>query len=257
MKHVLEIILAAALLLMLLAGCNTGEETPETSPGASREPESSAARDATGVYLLNDRGEAVVDDAAFSSAAATMDNYRVFYEIFVGSFSDSNGDGVGDLRGIIDRMDYLNDGDDSSGVSLGVEGLWLSPIFKSGSYHKYDVNDYYAIDPAFGTEEDLSELLKICHERNVKVILDLVINHTGTLNPWFTAFAAARRSGDTQDPYYDFYACYTKGEAAPSGRTFRQLSGTAVFYECKFSDGMPELNYDNESVRQAVLDVAK
>ena len=250
MKRILTIILAAALLL---SGCGAGE-TPETSPGASPEE---ARRDATGVYLLNDSGEAVVDDAGLRDAVATEDNYRVFYEIFVGSFSDSNGDGVGDLRGIIDRMDYLNDGDDGSGVSLGVEGLWLSPIFKSGSYHKYDVNDYYTIDPAFGTEEDLAELLELCHERNVKVILDLVINHTGMLNPWFSAFISARRTGDTQNPYYDFYTCYAKGEATPSGRTFHPLSGTDFVYEGNFSDGMPELNFDNEAVRQAVLDVAK
>ena len=258
MERILAVLLAAALLLTLLAGCDAGGETPETSPGASPEasPEQTR-RDATGVYLLNDRGEAVVDDTALRPAAATDDNYRVFYEIFVGSFSDSNGDGVGDLRGIIDRMDYLNDGDDGSGVSLGVEGLWLSPIFKAGSYHKYDVNDYYAIDPAFGTQEDLVELLELCHQRNVKVILDLVINHTGTRNPWFTAFAAAHRNGDTQDPYYDFYTYCNKGETPPSGRTFRQLSGADILYECNFSDGMPELNYDNEAVRQAVLDVAK
>ena len=254
MKQALAIILAAALLLMLLAGCGAGNETPDASPEASPEE---AGRDASGAYLLNGRGEAIVDDAALSPAAAAGDNYRVFYEIFVGSFSDSNGDGVGDLRGIINRMDYLNDGDDASGVSLGVEGLWLSPIFKSGSYHKYDVNDYYTIDPAFGTQEDLKELLELCHERNVKVILDLVINHTGLLNPWFSAFAMAQRSGDTGDPYYDFYTYYTKGEAVPAGRTFNQLSGTDIFYECNFSGSMPELNFDNEDVRQAVLDVAK
>ncbi|MBP5280249.1 MAG: alpha-amylase, partial [Erysipelotrichaceae bacterium] len=73
------------------------------------------------------------------------DNYRVFYEIFTGSFSDSNGDGIGDLRGIINRMDYLNDGDPDSGLSLGVEGLWLTPIYKSPTYHKYDVTDYYQV----------------------------------------------------------------------------------------------------------------
>ena len=243
MKHVLVIILA---LVLLLSGCGAGKETPEN-----------ARHDATGVYLLNDNGEAIVDDADLQPAGATDDNYRVFYEIFVGSFSDSNGDGVGDLRGIINRMDYLNDGDDNSGVSLGVEGLWLSPIFKSGSYHKYDVDDYYTIDPAFGTEEDLVELLELCHERNVKVILDLVINHTGTLNPWFTSFVKAQRNGDTEDPYYDFYTYYTKGETAPTVRTFHQLSGTDILYEGNFSDSMPELNYDNDAVRQAVLDVAK
>ena len=81
-----------------------------------------------------------------------QDHNRVFYEIFVGSFSDSDGDGVGDLRGIINRMDYLNDGDPVSGKSLGIEGIWLTPVFQSPSYHKYNVTDYYTIDPAFGTE---------------------------------------------------------------------------------------------------------
>ena len=240
MKRTLTITLASALLL---TGCGT-QQTQET-------------RDATGTYLLNDRGEAIVNDADLGNAVATDDNYRVFYEIFVGSFSDSDGDGIGDLRGIINRMDYLNDGDDNSGVSLGVEGLWLSPIFKSGSYHKYDVNDYYTIDPKFGTEEDLRELIELCHERNVKVILDLVINHTGTLNPWFISFLNAHRSRDTNDPYYDFYVWYPTGETAPAGRTFAQLSGTSDYYECNFSNSMPELNYDNDAVRQAVLDVAK
>ena len=240
MKRTLTIIFAAALLLV---GCGT-QQTPGTL-------------DATGTYHLNDRGEAIINDADLGHAVATDDNYRVFYEIFVGSFSDSDGDGTGDLRGIINRMDYLNDGDDNSGLSLGVEGLWLSPIFKSGSYHKYDVNDYYMIDPEFGTEEDLRELVELCHERNVKVILDLVINHTGTLNPWFISFINAHRSGDVDDPYYDFYTWYSEGDTAPAGRTFAQLSGTSDYYECNFSNSMPELNYDSDAVRQAVLDVAK
>ena len=246
MKRSFSIILAVALLL---TGCG--------STDATQPPLETEMRDATGTYLLNGRGEAIVNDADLGNAVSTDDNYRVFYEIFVGSFSDSDGDGTGDLQGIINRMDYLNDGDDNSGVSLGVEGLWLSPIFKSGSYHKYDVNDYYTIDPKFGTEEDLRELIELCHERNVKVILDLVINHTGTLNPWFISFLNAHRSGDTADPYYDFYVWYPAGETAPAGRTFAQLSGTSDYYECNFSNSMPELNYDNDAVRQAVLDVAK
>ena len=87
-------------------------------------------------------------------------NSRVFYEIFVGSFSDSDGDGTGDLRGIINRMDYLNDGNPGSGNSLGIEGIWLTPVFLSPSYHKYDVADYYQIDPAFGNLEDLQEPIR-------------------------------------------------------------------------------------------------
>ena len=84
-------------------------------------------------------------------------------------FSDSNGDGIGDLRGIINHFDYLNDGNVNSETSLGVQGIWLSPIFTSPSYHKYDAKDYYQIDWRFGTEADLKELIELCHSRNVKL----------------------------------------------------------------------------------------
>ena len=145
----------------------------------------SCARTQTGAggYELRN-GEAVVLEKG-ADVPAPDDNARVFYEIFVGSFSDSDGDGIGDLRGIIKRMDYLNDGDPASGLSLGVEGVWLTPIFASPSYHKYDVTDYRTIDPAFGTMDDLRELIALCHERGVKLILDLPVNHTGSLNAGF------------------------------------------------------------------------
>lgn len=200
--------------------------------------------------------ELSVAEAALKSDFVCDDNYRVFYEIFVGSFSDSDGDGIGDLRGIINRMDYLNDGDPNSGRSLGVEGLWLTPIFASPSYHKYDVSDYYSIDPAFGTMDDLKELLELCHERNVKVILDLVINHTSSKIPWFINFRTAQQTGNTASKYYDYYSHCSDGEQIP-GCSYAKLPGTNQYYECNFWDQMPELNYDNPSVRTAMLDVAK
>ena len=183
-------------------------------------------------------------------------NSRVFYEIFVGSFSDSDGDGIGDLRGIINRMDYLNDGDPSSMNSLGIEGIWLTPVFLSPSYHKYDVTDYYQIDPQFGTLEDLQDLIALCHERNVKLILDLPLNHTGDNCEWFRNFKNAHMSGDTADPYYDFYTWIPADDPAPAGRRFRKLGNPALQVEANFSDNMPELNFDSEEVRQAALDVA-
>ncbi|MGN0814126.1 MAG: alpha-amylase family glycosyl hydrolase [Candidatus Coproplasma sp.] len=205
----------------------------------------------------NENGELCIRDEKLNTTYVTDDNNRVFYEIFVGSFSDSNGDGTGDLRGIINRFDYLNDGDPNSGLSLGVEGIWLTPIFSSPTYHKYDVTDYYKIDPKFGTEDDLVELVELCHERNVKLILDLPINHTSTSNAMFQKFSQAQKSGDTENKYYDYYSYYVDGDPAPSGRTFNQLAGTDVRYECNFEGGMPELNYDNQSVREEMLDVAK
>ena len=202
--------------------------------------------------------EYVFDDKAQFKAGRDPGHNRVFYEIFVSSFSDSNGDGIGDLRGIINRLDYLNDGNPDSGKSLGIGGIWLTPIFKSSSYHKYNVNDFYQVDPDFGTKEDLKELIAGCHERGILLILDMPINHTGTMNPWYNEFVIAQRKQDTSSEYYDFYTWHDDSEGpAPAGRTFQPIAGTTHSYECNFSGDMPELNYDNEAVFRAVVDVAK
>ncbi len=239
MKRTISLLLAVLLLSgSLLTGCGQ-------------------AMDASGKYPLSKSGEATINDKNLLTGFQAEDNSRVFYEIFVGSFSDSDGDGVGDLRGIINRMDYLNDGDPDSGLSLGVEGIWLTPIFQSPSYHKYDVTDYYTVDPAFGTQEDLQELIDLCHQRNVKLILDLPINHTGALNQWFTKFISAHRAHNTRDEYYYFYSFYTKGGSTTPPGGYAQLSGTEDYYECNFSGDMPELNFDTPAVRTAVVDVAK
>ncbi len=211
---------------------------------------------AVGKYALSPGGEAVVDDVVFHGDGTIPDNNRVFYEIFVGSFSDSNGDGIGDLRGIIDRMDYLNDGDPDSGLSLGVEGIWLTPIFDSPSYHKYDVTDFYRIDPDFGTMEDLRELIDLCHERDVKLILDLPINHTSTENRWFKNFLNAHLMRNTGNAYYDFYTWLDADAQFPAGRHFARVAGRDLCYEANFSDTMPEPDFSNELVRRTMLDVA-
>ena len=184
------------------------------------------------------------------------DNYRTFYQIFVGSFSDSNGDGVGDIRGIINRFDYLNDGNVNSETSLGVQGIWLSPIFSSPTYHKYDAKDYYKIDWRFGEEKDLKELVELCHSRNVKLILDLAINHTSDKHEWFLKFKEARMQGDVDNEYYDFYACVTTAEKK-GGVRYQKIAGVDCWYECNFDGAMPELNYDNPKVKEAMVQVAK
>ena len=182
MKKLVSVLLAA----LLLAGCGANPAPTEPAETVPTEP------------------PVMVDPV--------NDNYRTFYQVFVGSFSDSNNDGIGDLRGVINRLDYLNDGNILSGKSLGVQGIWLSPIFSSPSYHKYDASDYYSVDWRFGTEEDLKELIAKCEERNIKLILDLVINHTSSQHPWFQQFKEARLGGDTENPYYDFYSCVTTAE---------------------------------------------
>lgn len=225
-KHTIRRICAALLAAMLMLALAACQNQPETTAGP------------------------------VEMADPVNDNYRTFYQIFVGSFSDSNGDGFGDLRGIINRFDYLNDGNMNSETSLGVQGIWLSPIFSSPSYHKYDATSYYQVDSKFGTEEDLKELAELCHSRNVKLILDLVVNHTSTRHEWFLKFKQARTNGDTTNPYYDYYTCVPKEEQV-GGRTYYRVGSTDWFYEGNFSSEMPELNFDNPDVRQAVLDVAK
>lgn len=226
---------------------NSGTDSTAGSNVDSQPGNSSLS--ATGEYIVKDI------DTSHMTAMTNENNARVFYHIFVGSFSDSNGDGVGDLRGIINRMDYLNDGDPDSGCSLGVQGIWLSPIFKSPSYHKYDTTDYYTIDPSFGTMDDLVELVNICHERGVKLILDLVINHTGKDNLWFIKFCQARKECNTDSEYYDFYA--VNDSIRLGSRTFSKVSGADCFYECNFSGDMPEPNYDNPFVYDTFVDVAR
>ena len=184
------------------------------------------------------------------------DNYRVFYQIFVGSFSDSDGDGIGDLKGVLNRLDYLNDGNVNSGKSLGIQGIWLSPVFVSPSYHKYDVVDYYQIDPQFGTEEDLKKLIDECHKRNIIVILDLAINHTSINHEWFKRFAEARKAENKTDAFYDYYTCVTD-ETKDKGKTYYPIPGTSYYYEGNFSGDMPELNFNNPEVRNEVLNIAK
>ena len=106
------------------------------------------------------------------------DNYRNYYEIFVRSFNDSDMDLIGDLNGVINKLDYIKD--------LGYNGIWLMPINPSGSYHKYDVDDYYAIDKSYGTLDDFKNLISECHKRNIKLIIDLVLNHSSKANPYFS-----------------------------------------------------------------------
>lgn len=210
----------------------------------------------SGLMLLAATGCSKKPNETLPPATDTVDdNYRTFYQVFVGSFSDGNNDGTGDLQGVINRFDYLNDGNVNSETSLGVQGIWLSPIFSSPSYHKYDTIDYYTIDWRFGTEDTLKELADLCEARNVKLILDLVLNHTSNQHEWFKQFKQARLNGDTENKYYDYYTCVIEQEKV-SGRTYQSLGG-GWYYECNFSGDMPELNYDNEAVRQEMLDVAK
>jgi alpha-amylase len=175
---------------------------------------------------------------------------RVCYEIFVRSFCDSNGDGIGDLNGIISKLDYLAD--------LGIEAIWLTPINPSPTYHKYDPVDHFGIEPEFGTMEDFKRLLAEAHERNIAVYLDLIVNHTSTYHPWFEEALKG-----PENPYRNFYWWLSPEKIEELGIAERQTSddsdevypwhevpGDTEKYYGLFYKGMPDLNYDSEPLKE-------
>ncbi|WIV19550.1 alpha-amylase family glycosyl hydrolase [Paenibacillus polygoni] len=193
-----------------------------------------------------------------SDSTAVIDEQpgRVYYEIFVRSFYDSDGDGIGDLNGITEKLDYLNDGK-PGGDDLGVEGIWLMPINPSPSYHGYDVTDYYEVNPEYGTMEDLQHLLEEAHKRGMKVIMDLVVNHTSTEHPWFVESASSL--DNTHRAWYkweeDLNIDPSGLSAAGSGPAWHEKNGN--HYLGTFWSGMPDLNFDLEAVREEMKKIGK
>lgn len=181
--------------------------------------------------------------------SASSSKLRTFYEIYVGSFYDSDGDGSGDLRGIIEKLDYLNNKDGKD--CLGIDGLWLMPVMPSPSYHKYDVTDYYAIDPDYGTMKDFEDLIKECKKRGIEVVIDLVLNHTSTEHPWFVQAKQEVREG-LDYKYANYYIVTDK----KIDGTYYPMGG-AKYYEGAFWERMPDLNMDNEELRGEIEKIAK
>ncbi len=183
------------------------------------------------------------------------DKYRNYYHIWVCAFEDSNGDETGDLQGIINRLDYINDGNPETTEDLGMDAIWLSPIMPSDSYHKYDVDDYMDIDPAFGDLETFDRLMEECNKRGIAVILDLVLNHCGTGHElWINALSQAREGNFSEDArYYRFTE-----NAGVAGTGWRSVVGNpGLWYEGQFSPEMPEWNLEFEGTRDYFEEVAK
>ncbi len=177
-------------------------------------------------------------------------NDSIFYEIFVRSFYDSNNDGIGDFVGITQKLDYLNDGNPDTTHDLGISGIWLMPINPSPSYHGYNVTDYYAVNPQFGTMEEFKALLSEAHAHGIRVIIDMVLNHTSIDHPWFQAAA------DSSSPYHDWYI-WSDVDPGYSGSWGQQVwfPYKGKFYYSTFSAGMPDLNYNNPEVTAEMQDV--
>ena len=187
-----------------------------------------------------------------------MTNYKnpwwknsVIYQIYPRSFQDSNGDGIGDIRGIINRLDYLED--------LGIDAVWLSPVCKSPQDDNgYDISDYQDIDPMFGTLADMEELIRRAGERGIRIIMDLVLNHTSDEHPWFLE---AKKSRD--NPYHDYYVWRdgTEGElpndlrACFGGPAWQWVPELGQYYFHQFSVKQPDLNWENPRVRREIYDM--
>ncbi len=171
----------------------------------------------------------------------------VFYEIFVRSFSDTNGDGVGDLNGITAKLDYLKN-------DLGVDALWLTPIFESPSYHGYDTTNYEAIGKEYGTKADFDRFLAEAHQRGIRVILDFVMNHTSSQHPWFLDSASSPTSAK-RDWYV--WSATDPGWRQPWGGdpSWHPLNG--AYYYGVFWSGMPDLNYRTPAVKDEMFRLAR
>lgn len=183
----------------------------------------------------------------------------IIYQIYPRSFKDTNNDGIGDLNGIIEKLDYLNDGTENS---LGVDAIWISPFFKSPMKDfGYDISDYKNIDPIFGTLEDFEKLLSETHKRNMKLIIDLVMNHTSDEHPWFQE---SRKNRD--NPKADWYIWHPGINGKRPNNWFAALElKNAWWYEPKrkefylgtFTRHQPELNWRNPEVKETMLDIVR
>jgi glycosidase len=159
---------------------------------------------------------------------------------------------------LISKLDYINDGDDSTDTDLGCTGIWLMPVNPSPTYHKYDVADYYGIDEQYGTLEDFQELLAECDKRGIKVIMDLVLNHTSSENPWFQeAYSYLQGIGDAEPdteecPYLDYYHF-----SREQGSGYYAVESTDWYYEAQFWSEMPDLNLDCEALKEEIQDITQ
>jgi alpha-amylase len=183
---------------------------------------------------------------------------QICYEIFVRSFCDSNKDGIGDLNGITSKLEYLSD--------LGIDTIWLSPICKSPSYHKYDVTDYKSIDPEFGSIEDFKNLIEEAHKREIKVLFDFVINHTSNKHHWFE-----EAKKDINSKYRNYYQWMSPEKIEALGIAVREKTsdsmetqpwhwankGDTEKYYGLFWSGMPDLNMDSTELREEIYEIGK
>lgn len=191
--------------------------------------------------------------ARAQAPAAAWTRGAVCYEVFVRSFYDSDGDGIGDLSGLIQKLDYINDGKPNSRSDLGASCIWLMPLAESPSYHGYDVTDYYRVAPAYGSNDDFKRLVAAAHRRGVKVLVDMVLNHTASGHPHFQE--ALR---DTTSPYRRWYRFSPRplGKGPWGQDAWHRSPVRDEYYYGVFWSGMPDLDYHTPAVREEAKRIA-
>lgn len=248
-KHLLMIAVVCLMTVLLVAACEQPEAPLPLTPSATTEPGPPAA--------VVPEIEAIAPVAPITGMPAGSDGFdwwndTTFYEIFVRSFSDSDGDGIGDFNGLTAKLDYLNDGDPETTTDLGVTGIWLMPIMESPSYHGYDVTDYFKVNPEYGTEEDFKRFLDEAHQRGIRVVIDMVLNHTSNDHPWFED---SETPGAKHDNWY-VWSNEDPGFAGPWGQDVWHNAGDRYYYGI-FWEGMPDLNYRNPEVTAQMYEASR
>ena len=242
-----KVLLCFLLIATMLVGCN---QPTSDSPNLDTKPTNGENQN------QEQPAETLQDRLNYYTTLGSSpdDNYRTWYQILIYSFCDSNGDGIGDIQGLISKLDYLQE--------LGITGLWLLPIHPSESYHGYDVDDYYAVNPNYGTMADFDQLLVECESRNIKVVLDLVVNHTSASHPWYTAAVDYLQNlglggyGYEDECKYFGYYNFVESETNP-GTSYSKVGGTMYHVECDFGANMHDLNWDSEEMRAEIADIMR
>lgn len=215
------------LLVALLTACSSKEETGDNTPSDK----------------VNEQGSEGDTEDIYTDPSWAKES--VFYEIFVRSFCDSDGDGIGDFNGVTQKIPYLKE--------LGVDAIWLMPMMEATKYHGYDVVDYYAVESDYGTMEDFENLVKACHDNDMEIIIDFVVNHTSIEHEWFKSAIA-----DENSEYRDYYTIYGGIENMPEDTSgVRYHKETQQLFYGNYDYIMPDLNYHNEKVREEIKAVAE
>lgn len=238
-KKLLNITLIAAMTMSIATGC-----------GKKNDTKSNIASDENKQLSI----EELAWDGSRADETVIDDKYGSCYQVFVYSFCDSDGDGIGDFKGLESKLDYIKD--------MGFDSIWMLPINQAGSYHKYDVIDYYSVDKEYGTMEDFESLVKSCDEKGIDLYMDFVINHSSIVNQWFKdASSYIKTLGDDKEidyaecPYAEYYN-FAKSNTSLAG--YSKVPGTKNwYYEARFAVNMPDLNLESENVRKEIEKIAK